>query len=102
MITPGGGRGEEDGGGSPPPPTVEAGAAANQASLAAPSANTHRGQMEARPDVTSRQMAVGGGWLGGNSEVPCPPPAIAASSKLQDAPELRARSLTCILLPENI
>lgn len=33
------------------PPRLEAGAAANQASLAAPSASVYRGQMEARPHM---------------------------------------------------
>lgn len=35
----------------PSPPRLEAGAAANQASLAAPSASVYRGQMEARPHM---------------------------------------------------
>lgn len=57
----------------PPPPRLEAGAAANQASLAAPSAGVYRGQMEARPHMLPhiRWQLEEGGW-GVTGRYTCP------------------------------
>lgn len=58
---------------SPPTPRLEAGAAANQASLAAPSASIYRGQMEARPHMLPhiRWQLDEGGW-GAAGRFTCP------------------------------
>lgn len=68
-----------------PPPRLEAGAAPNQASLAAPSASEHRGQMEARPHMLPHiRWRLGGGALA--TFCPC-----ATSSELRGAPEVQTR-----------
>lgn len=75
----------------PSPPRLEAGAAANQASLAAPSASVYRGQMEARPHMLPhiRWQLEEGGW-GVPRRYGSPPSARATSFELQDAPECRS------------
>lgn len=71
-----------------PPPRSEAGAAPNQASLAAPSASEHRGQMEARPHMLPHirwrleEGGAGGGALA--TFWPC-----ATYSQLRGAPEVQ-------------
>lgn len=85
----------------PPPPRLEAGAAANQASLAAPSASVHCGQMEARPHMLPHirwQLEEGGQGVTGrcarpllprttSSEQPPPPHSSpSAKSSTEDAP----------------